>query len=67
MGSNSSAPAAGRDEGQALPLMAVVLMVAAVAVLLAAHLGGVVVDRARARTAADAAALAGVDRRPARR
>ena len=60
MGPTRSAPAR-RERGQVLPLVAVVLMAATVAVLVVAHLGGVVVDRARARTAADAAALAGVD------
>ena len=55
-----------RDEGQALPLMAGVLaLVATVAVGLVA-LGNLVGERARAQTAADAAALAGAARgRPA--
>ena len=43
-----------------LPLVAVVVVVAAGAALVLARLGAEVVDRARARTAADAAALAGV-------
>jgi hypothetical protein len=47
------------DRGQATPLVAVALLLAGVATLaLVAH-GGRVVDAARARTAADAAALAG--------
>jgi uncharacterized membrane protein len=52
-------PGPHRDRGQVSPLVAVVVMGAAVAVLVIAHLGGVVVDRTRARNAADAAALAG--------
>ena len=48
------------DRGQVLPLLALVVVVAAGAAVLLAHLGGEVVDRARARNAADAAALAGV-------
>jgi len=47
------------ERGQAMPLVALVMAVAVVALLLVAHLGGTLVDRARARTAADAAALAG--------
>jgi hypothetical protein len=46
--------------GQVLPLVALVVTAAAGAALVVALVGGVVVDRARARTAADAAALAGV-------
>jgi len=55
-----------RDQGQALPLLAGVLaLVAAVAIGLVA-LGNLVGERARAQTAADAAALAGAARgRPA--
>jgi hypothetical protein len=45
--------------GQALPLVALVLVVATVALLLVVRVGETVDDRARARTAADAAALAG--------
>ena len=48
-----------RDGGQATPLVALVLAAGAGAVVLLALLGGVVSDRAEARTAADAAALAG--------
>jgi len=43
-----------------LPLIALVMLAAAGAALVVAALGGVVIDRTRARTAADAAALAGV-------
>ncbi|MGZ4692144.1 MAG: pilus assembly protein TadG-related protein [Acidimicrobiales bacterium] len=43
-----------------LPLVALVVVAAAGAALVVAALGGVVIDRTRARTAADAAALAGV-------
>ena len=55
-----------RDQGQALPLLAGVLaLVATVAIGLVA-LGNLVGERARAQTAADAAALAGAARgRPA--
>ena len=42
------------------PLSVMVLAVAVVTLVVIAHLGGLVVDRTRARTAADAAALAGV-------
>jgi hypothetical protein len=49
------------DRGQVLPLMVLVVLVAMGAALLLGRLGVEVVDRARARTAADAAALAGVD------
>jgi len=48
------------DRGQVVPLLALVVVVAAGAAVLLADLGGEVVDRARARNAADAAALAGV-------
>jgi len=50
----------GRERGQIVPLLALAVVIAAGAALLLAHLGVQVVDRARARTAADAAALAGV-------
>jgi hypothetical protein len=43
-----------------VPLVAVIVVVAAGAALLLTRLGTEVIDRARARTAADAAALAGV-------
>jgi hypothetical protein len=49
-----------KEQGQVLPVIAVVVVVAAGAALLVATLGGVVIDRTRARTAADASALAGV-------
>jgi len=47
------------DRGQAVPLLAAVLAIGVVAVVALGHLGEVGVDAARARTAADAAALAG--------
>ncbi len=47
------------ESGQALPLMALVLIVAITAILALARIGGALDDSARARTAADAAALAG--------
>ncbi len=49
------------QRGQVLPLVAVIVVVAAGAALVLARLGTEVIDRARARTAADAAALAGVE------
>ena len=49
-----------RERGQVSPLIALVVVATAVAALLVAELGTVVTDRAQARTAADAAALAGV-------
>lgn len=48
-----------RQRGQVLPLMAVVVALAALVVLGLGRLGAVVVARAEAQTAADAAALAG--------
>ena len=47
------------DRGQALPLLLVVLAVSLIAMAVVARLGGVADEAARARTAADAAALAG--------
>jgi hypothetical protein len=47
------------DRGQAVPLLVAAVGLAAVLVLGLAHMGRVVADRAQARTAADAAALAG--------
>jgi uncharacterized membrane protein len=47
------------DRGQLLPLYALVVLVACVSMLLLVRLGAVAVHRAHARTAADAAALAG--------
>ena len=47
------------DRGQAIPLLAFAVGLTAVMVLGLAHMGRVVADRAQARTAADAAALAG--------
>lgn len=48
-----------RQRGQALPLLTVVVALAALVVFGLGRLGGVVVARAEAQTAADAAALAG--------
>jgi uncharacterized membrane protein len=47
------------EQGQVLPLAAGVVVLAAAAMLLVVHLGRAANERARARTAADAAALAG--------
>jgi len=47
------------DRGQLLPLYALVVLVACVAMLLLVRLGVIATHRAHARTAADAAALAG--------
>ena len=47
------------DRGQAAPLMVVMLVAAMVAVVAAVEIGQLLDDAARARTAADAAALAG--------
>jgi hypothetical protein len=47
------------DRGQAVPLLAAVLAMGVVTVVALGHLGEAGVDAARARTAADAAALAG--------
>ena len=49
------------DRGQAVPLALVAVVVAVVATLAIASFGRSIVDAGRARTAADAAALAGVD------
>jgi hypothetical protein len=49
------------SRGQVLPFVALLVVICAGAALVLARLGGEVLDRARARTAADAAALAGVD------
>jgi hypothetical protein len=46
--------------GQAVPLVGAVVVLAVVVTMAIAELGGSVVDAGRARTAADAAALAGV-------
>ena len=48
-----------RQRGQVLPLMAVVVALAALIVVGLGRVGAVVVARAEAQTAADAAALAG--------
>ena len=47
------------ERGQVLPLVALVMVVAGLAVVAIGELGGAALDRARAVTAADAAALAG--------
>jgi hypothetical protein len=48
-----------RDRGQVLPLVVLLLALAAGAAVIVAQVGRVVDERARASTAADAAALAG--------
>lgn len=50
---------AGRERGQILPVVALLVVLAGVACLVAGRLGGAAVARAQATTAADAAALAG--------
>lgn len=66
--SSPSARAAGRsglgDSGQTTPLIALGLALVAGAIILLALLGNLATDRARARTAADAAALAGAAEGP---
>src|SRR5437588_10535782 len=47
------------SRGSALPLLVLGVLMAAGAILLLGRVGGAAVDRASARTAADAAALAG--------
>ncbi len=49
-----------RDSGQTVPLVAVVLVTLALVAVLVARVGGKATEQAQARTAADAAALAGV-------
>jgi hypothetical protein len=53
-------PRWGSDDGQAVPLSAALVAIAAVLVLAMGELAGDVADAGRARAAADAAALAGV-------
>ena len=54
------------ERGQLAPLYALIVLIAGGAMLLLAHLGVLAVHRAQARTAADAAALAGAaEGRPA--
>lgn len=48
-----------RENGQVLPLVAVVIVLAGLAMLAVARFGAVTINRARASAAADAAALAG--------
>lgn len=52
----------GDDRGQALPWMLLVVLMAMAMVAFAVRFAGVVDDAAQARTAADAAALAGAAR-----
>ena len=47
------------DGGQVAPLVAVLVLLAALTVVVLGHVGGRAVEHAQARTAADAAALAG--------
>ena len=49
------------DDGQLLPIYALAVLLAGGAMLVLVHLGALAVHRAQARTAADAAALAGAD------
>ena len=49
----------GKEQGQTLPFVALLVVLAGACVLLLARLGSLAVGRAQARTAADAAALAG--------
>ncbi len=56
----STIEATDRETGQVVPFMALVVMLAIVAILAVARVGSALDDSARARTAADAAALAGV-------
>jgi uncharacterized membrane protein len=51
------------NQGQILPLMALLVLLAVGLAILAAELGAVAVERAQARTAADAAALAAATER----
>lgn len=60
-----SGPRFAADGGQLLPLVALVMVVALGAVVALGQVGRVLDDRARARTAADAAALAGAAEGPA--
>lgn len=48
-----------RDRGQVVPLLAALVVIAGLLMIALAHLGGGAVQRAEARRAADAAALAG--------
>lgn len=47
------------DRGQALPLVAIVMVFAGIACLVVGHVAGAATERGRAKTAADAVALAG--------
>ncbi|MEY2433898.1 MAG: hypothetical protein QOC92_3623 [Acidimicrobiaceae bacterium] len=55
----------GVETGQLVPLYALIVAIAVGVMLLLAHLGVLAVHRAHARTAADAAALAGAAEGPA--
>lgn len=48
-----------RDSGQVLPLVAVLILLAAISIVLVGRVGSRLGEQARARTAADAVALAG--------
>lgn len=48
-----------RDAGQVLPLVAVLILLAALSIVLVGRVGSRLSEQARARTAADAVALAG--------
>jgi len=54
----------GRERGQVVPLLAALVVFAGLVMLALAHLGGGAIDRAEARRAADAAALAGAAEGP---
>ncbi len=56
---SSSSPIGIADRGQSAPLLLAVVALAALLAVAVAQAGGRVVDHQRARTAADAAALAG--------
>ncbi len=57
--SSSTSNVSPAERGSALPLMVVAILLATVLAIQIARLGGAAASRARARTAADAAALAG--------
>ncbi|MEY2469684.1 MAG: hypothetical protein QOF21_2382, partial [Actinomycetota bacterium] len=48
-----------QERGQVVPLLAALVVIAGLAMIALGHLGGGSVERAQARRAADAAALAG--------
>lgn len=49
-----------REQGQVAPVLAIIVVVVVLGLLVMSRVGRVTIDRARARTAADAAALIGV-------